>query len=42
MDDEKQFEKLITPYVEEYTQDDDAIDPIDIIKDYDSKKEKLL
>ncbi|MCY7707662.1 hypothetical protein P4T38_00420 [Bacillus safensis] len=42
VDDEKQFKKLITPYVEEYTQDDDAIDPIDIIKEYDSKKEKPL
>ncbi|MES9716611.1 hypothetical protein [Bacillus safensis] len=42
VDDEKQFKKLITPYVEEYTQDDDAIEPIDIIKEYDSKKEKPL
>ncbi|MEH7653455.1 hypothetical protein V7186_20210, partial [Bacillus safensis] len=42
VDDEKQFEKLMTPYVEKYVQDDDAIDPIEIIKDYDSKKEKHL
>ncbi|OLP63159.1 hypothetical protein BACPU_34770 [Bacillus pumilus] len=42
VDDENQFKKLITPYVEEHTQDDDAIDPIDIIKEYDSKKEKPL
>ncbi|WOQ72026.1 hypothetical protein R0126_15475 [Bacillus stratosphericus] len=42
VDDEKQFKKLITPYVEEYTQDDDAIDPIDIIKEYDFKKENPL
>lgn len=42
VDDEKQFEKLMTPYVEKYVQDDDAIDPIEIIKDYDSNKEKHL
>ncbi|PCK23402.1 hypothetical protein CEY02_01465 [Bacillus pumilus] len=40
VDDEKRFEKLTTPYVEEYAQDDDAIGPIEIIKEYDSKKEK--
>lgn len=36
--DEQSFEKLITPYVEEYIQEDDAVDPIDIIKGYDAEK----
>lgn len=38
VDDEQRFEKLITPYVEEYIQEDDAVDPIDIIKGYDAEK----
>lgn len=39
--DEQRFEKLITPYVEEYIQEDDAVDPIDIIKGYDAEKGNL-
>ncbi len=38
VNDEQRFEKLITPYVEEYMQEDDAIDPIDIIREYDAEK----
>ncbi|MGP3739995.1 hypothetical protein [Bacillus altitudinis] len=38
VNDEQSFEKLITPYVEEYIQEDDAVDPIDIIKGYDAEK----
>ncbi|MEW4100604.1 hypothetical protein Q0N85_16145 [Bacillus altitudinis] len=38
VNDEQRFEKLITPYVEEYMQEDDAVDPIDIIKGYDAEK----
>ncbi|MBR0584155.1 hypothetical protein HF326_13975 [Bacillus altitudinis MN12] len=41
VDDEQRFEKLITPYVEEYIQEDDAVDPIDIIKGYDAEKGNL-
>ncbi|MGM0757660.1 MAG: hypothetical protein ACQETN_16145 [Bacillota bacterium] len=38
VDDEQRFKKLTTPYVEEYVQEDDAVDPIDMIKEYDAKK----
>ncbi|MFS0655891.1 hypothetical protein [Bacillus sp. 179-C3.3 HS] len=38
VDDEKKFTKLTTPYVEQYAQEDDAIEPIEIIKEYESKR----
>ncbi|CAM5606044.1 hypothetical protein BSAF29S_04822 [Bacillus safensis subsp. safensis] len=38
VDDEQRFEKLTTPYVEEYVQEEDVIDPIEIIKEYEAEK----
>ncbi|MDI0275201.1 hypothetical protein QGQ84_16615 [Bacillus safensis] len=38
VDDEQRFKKLTTPYVEEYAQEEDAVDPIEIIKEYEAEK----
>ncbi|GLJ01878.1 hypothetical protein [Bacillus sp. YKCMOAS1] len=38
VEEEQRFKKLTTPYVEEYAQEEDAVDPIEIIKEYEAKK----
>ncbi|WP_144487196.1 hypothetical protein [Bacillus pumilus] len=39
VDDEQKFEKLMDPYVEEYAQEEDAVDPVEVIKEYEAVKE---
>lgn len=38
VDDEQRFKKLTNPYIEEYAQEEDAVDPIEIIKEYEAEK----